>query len=332
MNNIIDKLTMIATTTTTTTASTTTTIRRQRKTKQKLELSSVVMFFTIISFAIIVGDAFIVNSKRKRTVGTSTASALSAIIRRDFRHVWEEANNPNDTENLDRSTKKATKRLRTTLQTPIKTFTSIIECFDTIDNALPNQLTVVLYFAHYCKMCHQANIPYKKLAYSYEEETSLLYDDDESDKDPKIQFTRIETSVLTKPQFQSLGISRVPFVQIYRNQICIASFSTNFRILEEQLKDTLVISKHRSILEWVSFFNQHDKEIQSNKLARQTIRNEILFNNNRMDDEPSSNNLVRTVASEKQLLDAIDSSKKSTVSVIMYHSHFEQACVRAQHQ
>ena len=196
-------------------------------------------------------------------------------------------------------------------------------------------LTVVLYFAHYCKLCHQTNIPYKKLAYSYEEkETASMQDDNNPTR--KIQFTRIETSALTKQQFQSLGIRRVPFVQIYRNQICIASFSTNFKTLEKQLLDTIQINQQRSVVDWISFCNQYDHEIQSNKLARQTIRREVLLlnNNKRMVERNNNVDLVQTAASEKQLLHAIDESSKSnnTISVIMYHSHYEQACVRAQHQ
>ena len=302
--------------------------------KETRPLASLIIIFFGLFFSV---EAFIVSSKRTRSASTISTKEVSAIIRRDFRDVREEENNDNNNEkeNEDQSTTTTTitkRLLRPTIQSPIKTFTSIIECFDTIDNALPNQLTVVLYFAHYCKLCHQTNIPYKKLAYSYEEKQASSIEDD-NNLPRNIQFTRIETSVLNKHQFQSLGIRRVPFVQIYRNQICIASFSTNFKTLEKQLTDTIQITQQRSITDWLSFCNQYDNEIQSNKIARQTIRREVLMSNN---ERPNHGDLIHTAASEKQLLHAIDlsSSKKNnnTISVIMYHSHYEQACVRAQHQ
>lgn len=206
---------------------------------------------------------------------------------------------------------------RTTFQTPVTTFTSIVECLDSIDNAQPNELMVLLYFAHYCRMCHQANIPFKKLAYS----------------NPDVKFTRLETSVLTSKQLRSMGISKVPFVQIYRNGICVASFSTKWR-LESALRETLSLCQRRSLGDWQSFCYQYDDEIHLNKKARERLRAETL-RLLPMEEET----VVTTLASEGQLLQAIHATiptQGSTTSakplVVLFHSHFEQACFRAQHQ
>ena len=137
------------------------------------------------------------------------------------------------------------------LQSPVLTFESIEQFLDTIDRAAPNQLTVVLYYAHYCKVCHKANIPYKKLAY----------------KNSDIRFTRLETSPMTVEQFKMLGISKVPFVHIYRNGICVAAFSTKWQ-LEARLAEVLQLCQQRSLGEWRSFMSQLDLEIQKNKQAR----------------------------------------------------------------
>jgi hypothetical protein len=206
---------------------------------------------------------------------------------------------------------------RKAFQTPVTTFTSVVECLDSIEDASPNEFTVLLYFAHYCRMCHQANIPFKKLAY----------------KNPDVKFTRLETSILTSKQLRSLGISRVPFLQIFRNGICVASFSTKWR-LESELRETLLLCQHRSLGDWQSFCYQYDDEIQLNKKARERLRAETL-RLLPMEEET----LVTTLASEGQLLQAIKAAvptRGSTTSpkplVVLFHSHFEQACYRAQRQ
>ena len=103
--------------------------------KDTLFLSSaLLLFFTTVA------DAFTVNSKRTRSTNTAITSEVSAIIRREFRDVWEEENNDKGTQRSTTTTTTTKRLLRPTIKSPIKAFTSIIECFDTIDNALPNQL------------------------------------------------------------------------------------------------------------------------------------------------------------------------------------------------
>ena len=194
------------------------------------------------------------------------------------------------------------------LQSPVLTFESIEQFLDTIDRAAPNQLTVVLYYAHYCKVCHKANIPYKKLAY----------------KNSDIRFTRLETSPMTVEQFKMLGISKVPFVHIYRNGICVAAFSTKWQ-LEARLAEVLQLCQQRSLGEWRSFMSQLDLEIQKNKQARIALRAQL----NHEEEVPSDHHIC-TLSSGSQLVRTINDQKKPTV--VLYHSHFEEACKRAQHQ
>lgn len=209
---------------------------------------------------------------------------------------------------------------RRSLQSPVETFTTLIECLDAMDNSISGkgadsgpELTVVLFFAHYCKLCHAANIPYKKMAYQ---------------ADPnQIRFTRLETSVMTVAQFRSLGISRVPFVQIYRHGVCVASFSTKWQ-LESKLKETLKDCQSRSISGWMNFMRRFENEIQDNKMVRNQLRQEALLPGSA---DSAALGGIQTLASESQLLNAIDKSNEYT-TVIMFHSHFEPACLRAQHQ
>lgn len=212
---------------------------------------------------------------------------------------------------------------RRALKTPVETFATLIECLDAMDNSLSDdghddhrscpEFTVVLFFAHYCKLCHHANIPYKKMAYQ---------------ADPnEMRFTRLETSVMSSSQFRSLGISRVPFVQIYRHGVCVASFNTKWQ-LESKLKETLMACQARTISEWGAFMRQYESEIRGNKMARRLLRQEALIP---ASVNPRTTGGIQTLASATQLLDAIDQSEERP-TMVMFHSHFEPACVRAQHQ
>lgn len=203
---------------------------------------------------------------------------------------------------------------RRPLQTPVTTFATITEYLDAIDSAPPNALTVVLYFAHYCKMCQQANIPFKKLAYG---------------NPPDVTFARLETSLLTPNQFRSLGISRVPFVQIFRNGICVASFSTQQWRLGLQLRDTLLECQGRSVGGWRAFCARHDDDIQANREARERLRAEAL---QLVPAEEAA--AVTTLAAEGQLVEAVRATRGSDTPslVVLFHSHFVQSCVRAQRQ
>ena len=237
---------------------------------------------------------------------------------------------------------------RRTYQTPVKSFTNVIDLLDEIDDAPPNELTVVLFFAHYCKTCHRTIVPFKQLA---------------NDSVPGVTFVRFETSALSPKQFSSLGIDRVPFLHLYRNWICVASFSATQKmsltstkiVLRPRLLENILICQNRSMLDWSSFRKTYNKEIEANKAARTKIREAVdSRNNNRsavavnhdnsIDEEEKLYRSVRTLVSESELLSFLcenkhfenqcntsdDHKEENNFVVIMFHSHFDQSCLRAQ--
>ena len=245
---------------------------------------------------------------------------------------------------------------RRSFQTPVTTYAGVLDLLNDIDNAQSNDLTVVLFFSFYCKTCHRANIPFKQLAYS---------------SSPDINFIRFETSVLTPKQFRSLGIDRVPYIQIYRNKICVASFTvTTARtssggsstsrnaqmMLRPRLVENISACRDRSIADWYAFRDMHDKEIERNKAARKKLRADVINENdsshsdysvddNEDDESERQYRSVRTLTSEADLLQVIrgnkndEGNKNNTATnddddilVVMYHNHFEQSCLRAQHK
>ena len=266
-----------------------------------------------------------------------------------------------------------------TRSSPVTTFETLEECLSLMDRKPANgDLTVVLFFAHYCKKCHEAYKSYKRLASS----------------NPSIDFTRIETSLMSLKQLRLVGVSRVPFIQIYRDGCCVASFAASSppsSKLESQLQETIDSCQQRSKTDWMKFCQHHVEEIQRNKHARQTIKSKVVpsspFSSSLstkwtqdQDQHHRRSSTVMTIISERQLLMAIDKTNKtvtgsrdgsgseffnnifesstighddggnefmmndsssnnsinnnnnSKLAVILFHSRFGHASLRAQHQ
>jgi len=221
-------------------------------------------------------------------------------------------------------------------QTSVQTITNAVDLLDQIDKAPPNDLTIVLFFAHYCKTCQRAFVPYKQLANAASNNT---------------RFVRFETSSLTPKQFRSMGIDRVPFLQIYRNGICVSSFSATQKIsrtsskivLRHRLAEQIEAYQTRSLTQWSAFRDQNDREIQANKVARAKIRAAMVSPQNAMnssgedqddDEEEKLYRCVRTLTSESEFLYLLKESSRDQdeMVAIMFHSHFDPSCVRAQHK
>jgi len=215
-------------------------------------------------------------------------------------------------------------------QTPVKTHTNAMDLLTQIDTAPPNDLTIVLFFAHYCKTCQRAFAPYKQLA---------------NDATQDLHFCRLETSALSPKQFASMGIDRVPFLQIYRNGICVASLSATQKItptsskivLKQRLLEQIDACQRRSMTEWSAFRDQHDKEIEANKAARIRIQeaNQNGVHENNDDEDERLYRSVRTLTSEHELLNLLENNSEddeNEIVAIMFHSHFDPSCLRAQHK
>jgi len=274
-------------------------------------------------------------------------------LEEEFKKSGDNNNNNNSSNKNKKGEEEYTVSMRRSFQTPVTTYTDTSDLLNVIDNARSNDLTIVLFFSFYCRTCHRASIPFKKMAYEYSS-TSTPTDG--------MSFVRFETSVLTPKQFRFLGLDRVPYIQIYRNQICVSSFkviSGSVRnaqmMLQPRLLENISVCRNRSVAGWSSFRDKYDKEIERNKAARQKLREEINNGNShsnypfKEDDNDTERRYrsVRTLTSEDELLQIIrrgdkkndDDDRNSDVNedvvdilVIMFHNHFEQSCLRAQHK
>jgi len=131
---------------------------------------------------------------------------------------------------------------------------------DNNDDTEPHDgLTLVLFHAHYCKICQRATMQLTKAAREY----------------PSVRFARVEARVFPEPaadHLRTLGVSKFPFVQLYRGGDCVASFSTGpTHMFMRKVRDTLGLCLERDEACWESFSSEFSAEIASNRGAREAL-------------------------------------------------------------
>lgn len=145
-----------------------------------------------------------------------------------------------------------------------------MDCTDTANNGEEingndeRDLTLVLFHAHYCKICQRATMQLTKAAREY----------------PSVNFAKVESKVIPEPaadNLRTLGVSKFPFVQVYRRGDCVASFSTGpTHMFLRKVRGTLDLCLERDEDCWDDFSNDFQTEIQSNRDARNQLRPDLL--------------------------------------------------------
>lgn len=120
-------------------------------------------------------------------------------------------------------------------------------------------MTLILFHAHYCKICQRAAMQLNRAVKEY----------------PAVRFAKVEAQVLPEPtsdSLRTLGVSKFPFVQIFRKGQCVASFSTGpTHMFMRRIRDTLDLCLERDDACWDSFVTEFAGEIESNQLARKSL-------------------------------------------------------------
>ena len=132
--------------------------------------------------------------------------------------------------------------------------------YDTSDNVYADDaMTLILFHATYCKICQRAAMQLNKAAKEY----------------PSVRFAKVEAQVFPEPasdHLRTLGVSKFPFVQIYRKGKCVASFSTGpTHMFMRKIRETLDLCSERDDACWESFETDFAGEIESNRLARKNL-------------------------------------------------------------
>lgn len=136
---------------------------------------------------------------------------------------------------------------------PVVAAHSVLDFLNFIENAEENELVVVKYHAKWCKVCARAIMKYKQMA--------IKYSSPEMQTPVPIKFVSIESSE-NMEVIEQFGIKRFPFMQIYRNKECVASFGTgpayNFN---KVVGSTIEQKLNTPVSEWDAFRNEFKNEI-----------------------------------------------------------------------
>jgi thiol-disulfide isomerase/thioredoxin len=157
------------------------------------------------------------------------------------------------------STSTGVKKGLVTIATTIQELLNVMDGNCDGDNGVDDALTLVLFHAHYCKICQRAGIQLNKAAKEY----------------PSVNFAKVESQVFPEPaadNLRTLGVSKFPFIQIYRKGQCVASFSTGpTHMFMKKVRDTLDLCLERDEDCWNGFVTEFAEPIESNQSARRNL-------------------------------------------------------------
>ena len=103
------------------------------------------------------------------------------------------------------------------VEKPVHNFDSLQECLsflEGIPETHDESLVVVKFYASYCRICKRASITYKKIA-----------SDDAYAKN--FHFTRVEAGRMSAERLRTLGLTKFPFIQIFRKGMCVGKSKTS---------------------------------------------------------------------------------------------------------
>lgn len=117
-----------------------------------------------------------------------------------------------------------------------------------------SELVVVVYHAHYCKVCQRTLLAYNKLAHLY----------------PDTRFVSFEASRVKNVRL--LGLTQFPFGQVYHNGDCVASLSIGGSQRQRRWADTVHECVLRTESTWDEVHDQYAAEIAENRQGREVLR------------------------------------------------------------
>jgi thiol-disulfide isomerase/thioredoxin len=122
-----------------------------------------------------------------------------------------------------------------------------------------NRLTLVKFYADYCTLCRRAGMQMRRLVGEF----------------PDVDFTKIEHRVVSAPHaetLRSLGVTRFPWIQLYRGGRCVASFSAGpSHVFVKKVRDTLRLCRERDQEGWEAFQEEFRDPIAENLATRRQL-------------------------------------------------------------
>jgi len=138
---------------------------------------------------------------------------------------------------------------------PVTPVHSIGEFLDLVENTRENELVIVKVHAKWCRVCARAILKYKKMAQKYSSTATNTV---------PIKFISVEASS-NKKIIEELGIRKFPYIQIYRNRECVASFGTGpVHNFERMTGSTIEQKLNTTEEQWDAFRSEFKDQIASN--------------------------------------------------------------------
>ena len=135
--------------------------------------------------------------------------------------------------------------------TTISSLTSLDDYFNLIENTPKDSLVVVKYYAKVCPLCRRVAPKYKKMARMYQQQQQPIH------------FCEIEKSVCPT-LFDTMQVTTFPFIQVFRNGLCIASHGTqSLSTFEPIVKDTVqhFLNMNQNEQHWNAFLTTFQEPI-----------------------------------------------------------------------
>lgn len=211
--------------------------------------------------ALVGGPAYVASLEKSVLSSDNTDNSLPTDTVVTEEQTSQETSTPSQP--LKRVTKKTMKPTGVQVALSTEELLDIMngKAIDDNNNVEANDgtLTLILFHAHYCKICQRAGMQLNKAVKEY----------------PAVRFAKVESQVFPEPvsdSLRTLGVSKFPFVQIYRRGQCVASFSTGpTHMFMRKIRDTLDLCLERDESCWDNFVTDFAGEIESNQLARRSL-------------------------------------------------------------
>jgi len=148
------------------------------------------------------------------------------------------------------------------------------------------ELLVIMYAAHYCKLCHRSSLAYRQLAAKQRYGREGTIPDRSSSSSSGVRSVRYARTELSKQQgddvdsswtsdsLRKLGVTSFPFIQIYFGGDCVASFGTGpAHDFKQRVQDT--VEGCMKCQDWYAVRSGFAGAIREHREAREAIRQEL---------------------------------------------------------
>eukprot|EP00551_Chaetoceros_affinis_P004546 CAMPEP_0203677440 /NCGR_PEP_ID=MMETSP0090-20130426/28222_1 /ASSEMBLY_ACC=CAM_ASM_001088 /TAXON_ID=426623 /ORGANISM="Chaetoceros affinis, Strain CCMP159" /LENGTH=223 /DNA_ID=CAMNT_0050544333 /DNA_START=315 /DNA_END=986 /DNA_ORIENTATION=- len=165
---------------------------------------------------------------------------------------------------------------------PVEPISSVDGFLGAIEGAPKDCLVVVLYHAKWCKVCARVTVKMRQMAQRMEKKGTPC----------PVKFISVEVTA-NNEICSTLGIKKFPFIQMYRNRECVASFGTgpahNFqKAVGGTLDEKFTLTEDQ----WDNFRTEFKKEISEGLDKLDSLKISNFLENDGIDTKAADDDLT----------------------------------------